>query len=272
MTHPKPDARHLTLLASLLTIALGSLTTLPATAGTAAEKGLAIAVEADKRDTGWGDATANMRMVLRNKSGKKSIREMRIRTIEVDGAGDKSLIIFDTPKDVKGTALLTFSHKTGSDDQWIYLPALKRVKRIASRNKTGPFMGSEFAYEDMTPPEVAKYTYKYLRDEVLDGKDCFVVERYPVDKNSGYSRQVVWVDKAEYRPWKIDFYDRKNYHLKTLRARDYQQYLGKYWRPHKSLMVNNQTGKSTLLSYQDYQFGTGLSESDFNKGKLRDLN
>lgn len=272
MNPAKPDTQKLPLIAALLTLTIGSLTVLPASAETAEEKGLAIAVESDKRDTGWGDATANMRMVLRNKGGKKSIREMRIRTIEVADDGDKSLIIFDNPKDVKGTALLTFSHKTGTDDQWIYLPALKRVKRIASRNKTGPFMGSEFAYEDMTPPEVAKYTYKYLRDETLDGKPCFVVERYPVDKNSGYSRQVVWVDKAEYRPWKIEFYDRKDFHLKTLQARDYQQYLGQYWRPHKSLMLNNQTGKSTLLSYQDYQFGTGLSEADFNKGKLRDVN
>ena len=117
--------------------------------------------------------------------------------------------MFDKPRDVKGTAFLSFSHAVGADDQWLYLPALKRVKRIASRNKSGPFMGSEFAYEDLSSFEVEKYTYKFLRDETCEGGTCYVVEQYPVDKNSGYTRRVVWLDHNEYRVWKIDFYDRK---------------------------------------------------------------
>lgn len=240
-----------------------------ALAQTPEEKGLAIAVEADKRDLGWGDSTANQKMILKNRQGDTSTREIRSRTLEVTGDGDKSLTVFDKPRDVRGTAFLTFSHSTKPDDQWLYLPALKRVKRISSRNKSGPFMGSEFAYEDLSSQEVDKYTYKYLRDEACgDGLTCFVVERYPVDEFSGYTKQIAWIDQGEYRPLKIEFYDRKKSLLKTLVLSNYQQYLNQYWRAHQMDMQNHQTGKSTRLEFSDYQFKTGLKDSDFKKSKL----
>ncbi len=237
-------------------------------AQTAEEQGLAIAREADRRDLGFGDFTARMEMILRNRQGEESTRRLRISTLEMKDDGDKSLSVFDEPADVKGTALLTFTHKKGEDDQWLYLPALKRVKRIASSNKSGPFMGSEYAYEDVSSQEVEKYTYKYLRDEPCDDKTCFVIERYPVDKNSGYTRQTVWFDQAEYRPWKIDYYDRKDSLLKTLVWRGYRQYLGKYWRADEMFMQNHQNGKSTVLKWQDYKFHAGLKEGDFSEASL----
>ncbi len=241
----------------------------PVSAETPEEKGLAIAIEDDKRDNGFLDFTANMVMVLKNRQGEESRRFIRNKTLEVDGDGDKSLIIFDKPRDIKGTALLNFTHKTGNDDQWLFLPALKRVKRISSSNKSGSFMGSEFAYEDVTSQEVEKYTYKWIRDETLDGKECFVFERYPVYKNSGYTRQVVWLDKAEYRIYKIDFYDRKNALLKTQTNKGFKQYLDKYWQPDEMFMQNHQTGKSTVLTWSDYKFRTGLKDKSFNKNSLK---
>ncbi len=234
----------------------------------ATEKGLAIAREADRRDEGWQDSSATMIMVLRNRHGQESSRQMRSKSLEVADDGDKSLIIFDEPRDVRGTALLTFSRKVGDDDQWLYLPALKRVKRIASSNKSGPFMGSEFAYEDISSQEVEKYRYTFLRDEKLNDVDCFVIERDPVDKDSGYSRQVVWLDKAEYRVQKVDYYDRKQSHLKTLTFYDYQQYLDKHWRANRLEMLNHQTLKSTSLNFQNYVFASGLDERDFNQSGL----
>lgn len=252
-----------------LPLTLLSTTSTIVFAETPEEQGLAIAQEADKRDSGFGDFTAELVMTLRNKQGEESLRDMRSKTLEVEGDGDKTLTIFDRPEDVKGTALLTFSHKKGSDDQWLYLPALKRVKRIASNNKSGPFMGSEFAYEDISSQEVEKYTYKYLKDEPLDGEDMFVFERYPVDKNSGYTRQVVWMDKSEYRIRKIDYYDRKNSLLKTLTFNDYKQYKDKFWRASVMEMVNHQTGKSTTLSWDNYQFGIGLKDREFDRNALK---
>ena len=234
------------------------------------EKGLAIAIEADARDNGFADFTADMEMILRNRHGQESTRKIRIRTLEVEDDGDKSLTIFDTPRDVKGTALLTFTHKEGDDDQWLYLPALKRVKRIASRNKSGSFMGSEFAYEDIASQEIEKYTYKYLGDALYKGHDCTQVESYPVDAaNSGYTRMVSWRDKDEYRLWKVEYYDRKSSHLKTLTFDQYHKYIDRFWRPHQMLMVNHQSGKSTELHWDNFKYGTGLQDSDFNKNSLK---
>ena len=234
----------------------------------AEEKGLEIAKEADRRDTGFGDTKADMVMILRNKRGQESKRRLEIRVLEVEGDGDKSLTIFHSPRDVRGTALLTYSHGSKPDDQWLYLPALRRVKRIASNNKSGPFMGSEFAYEDFASQEVEKYTYKHIKDEAIDGIDCFVVERYPVDKKSGYTKQSVWIDKKEYRAQRIDYYDRKGEPLKTYTPSGYKKYLGKYWRPDKMHMVNHQNGKSTELIWSNYQFKTGLGDDDFTRTRL----
>jgi hypothetical protein len=234
------------------------------------EKGLAIAREADRRDSGFGDYTALLRMVLKNRHGQESLRLIRIRVLEGEDDGDQTLFIFDTPKDVKGTAFLTHAHTTGDDDQWLYLPALKRVKRITSRNKSGSFMGSEFSYEDIASQEVEKYTYRWLRDEIYDGRECYVCERYPVDRQySGYSRQVTWMDKQEYRPLRVEYYDRKNALLKTLTITGYRQYLDRFWRAGEMHMVNHQNGKSTILSWSDYQFRVGLTENDFNQNSLK---
>lgn len=256
---------------SLKSLLIASLISTPALAlaENAEEKGLRIAVEAKESDNGWKDMQANMNMILRNKLGQESVREIRMKSLEIDGDGDKSLSVFDKPRDVKGTAFLSFSHSIGADDQWLYLPKLKRVKRIASRNKSGPFMGSEFSYEDLSSFEVEKYTYKYLRDEACEGGNCYVIEQYPTDKNSGYTRRVVWLDEAEYRPWKIEFYDRKDSPLKTLTYHDYKEYLGKHWRPDSMKMVNLQSGKSTDLTYGSYTFQTGLTDKDFNKNTLK---
>ncbi len=250
----------------------GALALAPlAAAETAEEKGLRIAIEADREDIGFGDTRSVMVMVLRNRHGEESMRYFRTKILEVTGDGDKSLSIFDRPADIKGTALLTFTHKVGSDDQWLYLPALKRVKRISSENKSGSFVGSEFAYEDLSSQEVEKYTYKWLADEPCPGAPdlaCWLVESYPVDENSGYTRLQTWIDHDEYRPWKVDFYDRKDSHLKTLVFADYREYLGQYWRSHRMAMVNHQTGKSTDLTFEAFEFRTGLTPRDFDQKAL----
>ena len=231
-------------------------------------RGLEIAIERDARDLGFHDFEAELHMTLENRHGQTSERSLRSRTLEQDDDGDKSLIIFDEPADIDGTAFLTFSHKTGNDDQWLYLPALKRVKRISSSNKSGPFVGSEFAYEDISSQEVEEYTYKFIGEDELDGQKMFVIEQYPVDPKSGYTRQVVWVDQEELRNFKIDFYDRKDSLLKTLSLEGYEQYLDRYWRPARMMMVNHQTGKSTELLWANYEFQVGLTESDFNRATL----
>ena len=261
--------RYISISILVITAAL-LLFSIHASAESPEDKGLAIAIEEDKRDKGFGDSTASMTMILRNKHGQESIRKIRTKTLEVEGDGDKSLSIFDNPRDVKGTAFLNFTHKVGDDDQWLFLPALKRVKRISSRSKSGSFMGSEFAYEDISSQEIEKYTYKWIRDEVYEDQECFVTELYPVDKkNSGYTRQVNWIDMKEYRVLKVEYYDRKNSHLKTLTFTGYKKYMEKYWRADEMKMVNHLNGKSTKLVWSDYRFQTGLTDKDFSTNSLK---
>lgn len=239
-------------------------------ADNAVQKGLEIAVEADRRASGFGDFSATMVMILRDRKGNESHRDMRVRTMEIPHDGDMNLTVFDSPRDIKGTALLTHSHKIGDDDQWLYLPALKRVKRISARNKSGAFMGSEFSFEDLGSHEIEKYTYRYVDMEVLQGRNCFVVERYPVDKeNSGYSRIVSWLDQDEYRVWKEEYYDRKSRFLKTLILADYQLYKQKIWRAHSMKMVNHQKGRETDLIWSNFIFNKGMTQHDFDRNSLK---
>jgi len=267
MTHTKIITGSLTAIALALVSQLSFAA--PLSEREAQAKGLQISQQAKSRDIGWTDSTANIQMTLRNAQGQESIREINIKSLEVKDDGDKGLTIFNKPRDVKGTAFLSFSHSQGADDQWLYLPALKRVKRISSRNKSGPFMGSEFSFEDLSSFEVAKYTYKYLGDETIAGLDSFKIAQYPVDKTSGYTKRVVWLDKAEYRALKVDYYDRKDTLLKTLSFIDYKQYLNQFWRAGRQEMVNHQNGKSTIMTWQDYAFKTGLKDSDFNRNSLK---
>jgi len=190
-------------------------------------------------------------MTLRNAAGKESTRSLEIKTFEVqdENIGDKSLVVFDSPRDIKGTALLSHAQIIDPDNQWLFLPALKRVKRISSTNKSGPFVGSEFAFEDFTSTELNKYS-----------------------ENSGYTRQISWIDQSVFQVRKLDFYDRKNSLLKTLDFSDYREYDGGVWRSHTFIMKNHQTGKSTELIYSNYQFKTGLTDNDFVKGVLKRVN
>ena len=259
-----------TVLAAVL-LSMASTLPLARAAEDPAAQGLAIAREMDRRDAGFGDSTADLKMILRNSGGQTSTREITISTLEVASSkeGDKTLVIFESPGDIEGTALLSFTHIRDADDQWLYLPALKRVKRISSRNKSGPFVGSEFAYEDMLSQEVEKYTYRWLRDEPCGKLQCFVVERIPVYEDSGYTRQIIWVDKSHYRAMKIAYHDRKGDLLKTLVYKGYRKYLDRYWRADELSMENHQTGKSTTLSFSGYEFKVGLRERDFSPGRLK---
>jgi len=130
-------------------------------------------------------------------------------------------------------------------------------------------MGSEFAFEDIGSQEVDKYTWTYLKDEMLDGVECLVLQRIPTDRKSGYTKQIIWMNKAEYYPIKIDFYDRKKTLLKTLISSNYKLYKDKFWRAHLMKMKNHQTGKSTDLIWDNIQFDKSYKDSDFSKNSLK---
>jgi outer membrane lipoprotein-sorting protein len=235
----------------------------------AVQRGTEIAQQAHDRASGFVDSEERLTMVLRDNKGRERVRTLRLRTLEQADDGDWSMTIFDEPADVKGTALLTYSHGIDPDDQWIYLPALKRVKRISSKNKSGPFMGSEFAFEDLSSFEMEKYTYTYLRDEPCGELQCFVSNWVPAYKHSGYSRMEVWIDQQEFRMQKIEYYDRAGKHLKTLILQDFRLYDQRFWRAMHWQMSNHKNQKVTLLDYTDIVFGNGLTARDFDQNSLK---
>lgn len=239
-------------------------------AQTAEEKGFEVAARSDRSDRGFGDSKVKLEMVLRNAAGKESRRSLLITTLEVpdESVGDKSLVVFDSPADIDGTALLSHAKILDPDDQWLYLPALKRVKRISSVNKSGPFVGSEFAFEDFTSLELNKFEYRHVREEACGDLTCDVVERIPRYEHSGYSRQLAWIDQGDFQIRQVEFYDRRGDLLKTLILDRYREYEGGVWRALRLAMTNHQTKKSTELLYDEYEFGAELSDDDFVKNAL----
>ncbi|MYD46658.1 MAG: outer membrane lipoprotein-sorting protein [Gammaproteobacteria bacterium] len=232
-------------------------------------KGLEIAQAAQDVKSGFGNYIAKQVMVLKDRKGRESKRELQVQILEVEEQGDRILFLFEEPRDVRGTALLIHSNEDQPDDQWFFLPATNRVTRLNSSGQSKSFMGSEFSYEDMNPPEVSKFTYKYLRDEPCEDLNCTVSERVPVSKGSNYSRQLVWHDDEAYRVWKIEYYDRRGDHLKTLTVSDYEQYLDEYWFAQTMVMTNHVNGKSTTLNWSDFEFRVDLDEDDFTQTSLR---
>ncbi|MCH9741013.1 MAG: outer membrane lipoprotein-sorting protein [Epsilonproteobacteria bacterium] len=244
------------------------LTTLLTATTLMAIENIEVAKKADKVTDGFESSTANMEMILINANGQQSTRDLEMKTLEGEN-GDMTISTFLSPADVKGTKTLTHEHIDRDDDQWLYLPALKRVKRIASRNKSGSFMGSEFSYEDIGNQNYQKFTYEGESEEVdLNGVKCYKGTRIPKDKNSGYTKQISWVDSTSFLLQQVEYYDRKKELLKTAIFSEYTQVDG-VWRVGKIVMKNHQNDKSTVLIWKDDKIKVGLTAKEFNKRVLK---
>lgn len=238
--------------------------------GTPEEEGRKIAEKSDALQRGFGSESASMVMYLINAKGDTVIRRMKNITLERDKKEDYSMVQFLEPPDVRGTGLLTYQNPRGDDKQWLYLPELRRVKKISSKNKSGSFMGSEFSYEDITGNTLDKFTYKKLADSKLNGADCFVVEKYPTYKNSGYTSVKMWFTKSDYLVRRIEYTDRKKSLLKV-QIFDGWKKVGKVYRFDSIEMENLQTNKKSIMKFENRKLGIGLRESNFSKRSLQRL-
>lgn len=243
----------LLIIALLLSTSLMALTTLE------------VAQKSEDVMSGFKDSTADMKMTLINATGQKKIRTMKMKVLEGND-GDKSLMEFLSPADIKGTRFLSYEHIDRDDDQWLYLPALKRVKRIASKNKSGAFMGSEFSFEDLRAFNVKKYSYPEGDISTVDG--IYKVISKPVSKYSGYSKLLFYINTKTFLVQKVEYFDRKKELLKTSIFEDYKQF-GNIYRIGKITMKNTQNGKTTILVWSNEKIKTGLKPKDFNKRYLR---
>ena len=230
----------------------------------AQNRGIEIAKKSYDQEKGFQNYSVNVSMLLSNSKGKEITRNLIMKVLEVKDDGNKSLMEFENPADVKGTVVLTFTHRTKDNDQWLYLPALGRVKRISASSKSGSFLGSEFAFEDLASPEIEKYTFKFLNETTWKTNNVYVVERIPNDKNSGYSKQLVYYNKENYRVEKIEYFDRKSTHVKTLEFIGYKEFENGIAKPSTLSMKNQKNGKATSLNYTNYKFkDETIRELDF---------
>ena len=235
-----------------------------------ADDGLKIFQEAFERNAGYGNYESMVTMTLQKNSEKTHTRKMTIINLEMKNDGYRTMIIFKSPPDVDGTKILTQTHLTHDDEQWIYLPAFHRVKQISSANKTSSFMGSEFTYEDINSLNIVipKFSYRFIANDAVSGIPCFKIERKPKYDNSAYSREIVWIDTKDYAIQKVEYYDLTGDLYKTLTLTGYKKYLNKYFRASDMLMVNHKNNNATTLDWKDYDFTRGYSKQDLSVSAL----
>lgn len=235
----------------------------------AATRGLAIARAAHAANRGFASERATLAMELVNPYGEVTKRRLTIETLEAREDGDRSKVTFLSPADVKGTQLLTWTHRSRDDDQWLYLPALRRVKRIAAAEVTGSFMGSELSYEDLAGTEVEKFSYRFLDAAELEGRAASKLERVPRSRASGYGREVVWLDEEYQNPLRIEYYDRAGALLKVATFAGYRRH-GRLWRAESVAIENVQTKKRTILRWEQRELPAGLASEAFDSARLGD--
>lgn len=244
---------------------------LVADAADPAARGLAIFREIDRRhNQNYADFSVALTMrLMRSAQAKPVVRQLRITQLEQD-SGDRVMVVFDAPAAIRGTALLTHAHLQRDDDQWLFLPAFQRVKKITTSNKSGAFVQSEFAYEDLSVPILSKYSYRYLDQQPCGQQQCYLVERRAAGFSSGYGKELYWVDQTAYRIHRVEYFDARERPLKTLTLDDYRAYSPLLWKPHQMLMTNLRSGRKTELLWGDFQFAQGLqAERDFSVAALR---
>jgi outer membrane lipoprotein-sorting protein len=230
-----------------------------------------VAVNVDERDDG-DDMTSSLEMTLINKRGQERVR--KVTSYRKDyGEDDKMVMFFLEPADVKGTGFLTWNYDDESkdDDQWLYLPALKKVRRISSSKKADYFMGTDFTYSDMGDREIEDYTYTHLEPEVIDGIECYHLERLPKDedvmKETGYGRTEIWVNPNNWVMVKAVFYDKKLKLLKELTTSDIEEIDG-IWTVKTMKMNNVQKEHQTIFKFSDITYNSGLDDDIFSQRRL----
>ncbi|MCK5097104.1 MAG: outer membrane lipoprotein-sorting protein [Desulfobacteraceae bacterium] len=220
-------------------------------------------------DTEYGEETM---LLVDIKSGAKEKRQVKRYAKKIEKELHRYLVAFTAPADIKGTALLTHEHDK-EDDQWIYMPATKKMQRIAKASKKTYFMGTDFTYEDMEPEEIKDFNYKILNREavthVKPNKDCYVIEAIPGNKekqrSSGYSKRILWVDSENFITLKIEFYDRRSRLIKTQKSFEIQQVVGTIYRPKKTIMENHKKKHKTLTLVNNRELNKTIEDKVFSE-------
>ena len=215
------------------------------------------------------DQQADLTMSLINSRGDERVRTIRQFTKDF-GAMEKKIMFFKTPAGVRNTSFMNWSYddETKDDDQWIYLPALKKIKRISSYSKSDYFMGSDFTYDDLGDRHPSQDTHKLIGEEMINGENCYVVESIPKDEDYMYSKTVTWIIKNKWIGLKKDFYDEDEDLLKTLTVKKFEKISG-YWTILSTEMHNVQKNHTTRMQLENVKIDTGIADNQFTERMMK---
>lgn len=240
----------------------------------------------EEYNKGWADEIFRGEMTLFDAEGNSINRTFVRMSYERFKTGDKAIIKFTSPAEIKGVSVLTYENPGSSDDNWLYLPSTKRVRRISGANNTASFQGTEFTYEDLNDLDPAEYSWRFLGESELeiDGKKHAVyrLDAKPSYEDTGYSHVVLYLSQKNWAQLQVDYYDKAGQHLKTRTTSDWKQFHGKFWRAQEIEMINHQSGKRTKLKAQKHivdvskyksvktgQYRKNLKEDLFTTRKLK---
>ena len=212
---------------------------------------------------------ADLTMILISASGNQRVREIH-QYIKDFGKVEKKIMFFVKPADVRNTSFMNWSYDDPNkdDDQWIYLPALKKVKRISSDSKSDYFMGSDFTYDDLGDRKPTDDIHKILREEKLGGEDCYVIESHPKNKDYMYSKTITWVIKDKWIGLQKKFWDEDGDYLKTLHIKKYNNIKG-YWIIETVEMDNQQSNHKTIMKLTNIKINSGIRNSMFTERMMK---
>ena len=211
------------------------------------------------------DVSGSLTMTLENSRGDRRVRSVEQYAARF-GDVEKKLLVFTAPADVRDTAFMnwTYDDPRRQDDQWIYLPALRSVRRISAERKSDSFMGSDFSYDDLGERHPDLDTHRLVGTETIDGRTVYVVESVPRDGSSAYAYTRSWVADEIWIGLRREFYGASDTHLKTLTIDDYGEVDG-FWTIERMTMRNEQSGHSTTMELSNLRFDTGIPEHTFTE-------
>ncbi len=206
--------------------------------------------------------------------GNVRTRQVAIATRTFDETV-KTLIRFLSPADVRGTSMLIHDYENGGDDMWIYMPALRRTRRIVSSERSASFMGSEFTNADMSSHNLDDFSHNLLGSETIGGKDCWLIESVPktpeLEEENGFSRMVAYIDKENFLTYKVEYYDPDNQLHRIMNIEEYRRQAGGRYFAFKMEVQNVQNNRRSVMSVDQFQSGSDLDESYFTVSALEDF-
>lgn len=220
------------------------------------------------------DSSVELNMTMVNARGGTRERQLAWITKTDEKDNRKSLIRFLAPADVSGTGFLSIEHSDRDDDNWLYLPSLRKTRRIAGTDKSDSFMGTEFTYEDLDTEDLNAYEYKLNGSETVDGVEAWIVEAVPVDpqkiKEGGYSKRELWISKDHNLLVQAKYYDKEGRYVKLYQVADTRQIAGtEKWRAYELTMKDVIKGDKTILEIAEYKINEGVQDSFFSERYLK---